>query len=150
MPGRNQVLLLRIFFTACSVLAGSLLYVLLLLQRDNFDPAIIGPMLGFTFGAALVIFTLWWPPGGVRRAYAREPRDWLTASLAVWAFVAPYAAGFMVWVATLSLLASFIWAVGMHFQGTGAAAVALACFIAAQVFVARTWQLAISEPTARR
>jgi hypothetical protein len=145
----KQPLLLKLVLTACSLVGGSFLYVLVAIDWDEFDPAIIGPLLGFTGGAVLVIVTLWRTPSGLRRAYRTEPNSWKSAGFTVWAALAPFAAAFMVWVTGLMALA-ILWAavttLGIRGpEGSGWALVVAGWFFGALWITFRAWPIALER-----
>jgi hypothetical protein len=94
---------LKWLFTVCSVVTASVIYGLLAISliADNFNPAIIGPLLGFTFGAGLVIFTVWRAPVEILDTYTSRamPTNRQEFLLWLWWFFALCSASFMLWIA---------------------------------------------------
>ena len=147
--------LLRLIFTASSLFGGSFLYVLQAFSSDQFDVVMIGPMLGFSFGACLVIGMLWIRPRPAGPGRARQRPGWrhrvLQLGAGIAAGIAPYAAGFMVWVSAGFFMAAVSWLFGLSdVTGEAASVAVLISFLAAQIFVLKTWPMALiaDEPLA--
>ncbi len=122
-------------FTVCRVCTALGIYSLLVVSliSGDFKPAIIGPVLGFTFGAALVIFTVWRAPEGIGEASGSQPANWQGFLMWLWWFFAFLSASFMLWVAGMFAVGGVVLAVSALLgldtpAGSAAAIVVLAWF----------------------
>src|SRR5438093_7699197 len=88
-------------FTVCSGCTALIIYSLLVVSliSSDFKPAIIGPLLGFTFGGALVVFTVWRAPLAIRQGPSAQPTNWKGLVFWLWWFLAFFSACFMLWIA---------------------------------------------------